>query len=149
MIMDYESIAALAPVNKTSALVTQQSCTEDSFYISQKEELRVLGLRKLDLMQEIVDLKERIGIDAGRSGQGAGTKFPKKILQHPLFKKYMHLKKEATILDKSIFELKKKVSAKKIPDDKFKEYVIHFLKTDYPDLYIEIKNKIRERDNNV
>lgn len=70
-----KDIYSLMPVNKTASIVVSQSGCSDNFLLSKKEQLKTLGLRKKDMMDNIINLKKTLGID-GRAGNGANTKYP-------------------------------------------------------------------------
>lgn len=79
-------IYGLRSVNKTAGIVTSQNGVTADFRLADKETLKVLGERKKFFMDAIIALKEEIGIDRSREGEGAKTKYPPKILRHPKFR---------------------------------------------------------------
>lgn len=137
-----KDIYSLMPVNKTASIVTSQYGCENSFLLSKKEQLKTLGLRKKDMMDNIINLKKTLGID-GRAGNGANTKYPKYIVRNPLFKTYLHNKEEINEIERQILKLKKDLADN--PEERGKDFnkiFVDKVKAEYPMIFSKIKSQI-------
>lgn len=129
------------PVNKTASFVTSQSGCTDSFLNSAKEELKLLGIKKLKLMEYIRHLKKELGISS-RSGNGASTKYPRHILNNPMFKSYLAAKEMASDLDREIMEARKRSGNENHFNDKD---ILDIIKQDNPDVFYNALKKTKEK----
>ena len=134
-------IYALTPINKTAALVTNQSGCSDDFYNNSKEELELLGKKKQDLMAHIRHLKEKLGID-GRENGGANTKYPRHIINNPIYKTYLSAKKQATELDNEIVIVRKKLNGR---NETITNIMKNIIRKEYPDIYWYAFKKAKEK----
>lgn len=131
-------IYGMSPVNKTARIVTGQSGCDDDFLTRNKEELKILGERKAQLMRICVDLKKEIGIDA-REGTGRKTKYPPKILRHKKFKMLMGVRDNLRELDAEIKALKNRIpKGEHICSEKF----VIIVKKQYPEIFETVKEII-------
>lgn len=130
----------LSPVNKSAAIVTSQAGVEDSFLVNPHEEVRLLGERKRKLADLCFKLKEEVGIDPQRDS--AKKAYPPHIFRHKSFKKLMSVKKQLTDIDIEINNARKRANSIEKPTP-FAEKITHLLKNNYPEIYEELKEKLR------
>jgi len=123
-----------APVNKTAALVTNQSGCTDTFLLPYHEQKRMLGIRKNELSKKIKDIK----IEMGANRQVHNNKQPRFMLKHPRQKELIRLVNEVNNIEKEILELKEKTREQ---GKKYTEFFFHIMKEKYPRQYEVVKRE--------
>lgn len=134
-------VYGLKPVNKTAGIVTSQNGVSDNFLLAEKQTLKVLGDRKKYFMDAIVGLKEDIGINSAREGQGAKKKYPRRILLHPKFKELQRLRGSITKLDAEIKEVRDRIK-KTEPLLSFEERFMQYMRENHSELYAKVRDMV-------
>lgn len=137
---DYDKILNSAPINKTAAIVTSQAGCDDNFLIKAKEEIQIYTKRKHAIEQQIVELKKIIGIDYRESSSG---KLPRKVLNHPEYKRFLRLREDVNELRQKIMDAKTRLDKKDKIDPNFFRLVTLHLRHRFPDIYSQIEEDIK------
>ena len=93
------------PINKAAAIATSQKYCSDEFLNNERQKIKVLGLRKAELANELAELKTELGVPHIK-----GSKYPPKIVRHYKFKHLTRLRKELLEIEQMIIDCKKKYS---------------------------------------
>jgi len=135
-------IYTLSPVNKSAGVVTSQAGVKDTFLLNTHERVKVLGARKRELADLCLELKLEIGIDPHRDSSRKA--YPPHIFRHKSFKRLMAVKRDLTNIDIEIAEARKE--AAKVPKTPYAEKIVHLLKINYPEIYLDLKEKLNNGD---
>lgn len=125
------------PVNKSAGIVTSQKDCSDEFLNNWKQKLRVLGLRKAELANELSELKSELGI-----AHVKGAKFPPKVLRHYKCKHLIRLRTEIIEVEQMIVDCKKE---KPLEVNLFSDRFMNLCKQNYPDVYKSLLDTLHGR----
>lgn len=124
------------PVNKTAALITNQSDCEDDFFLNQIEKLKSLGQQKAHYSKLAHSLKQEIGV-RGRWRQRDDV--PAYIYKNSKYPILLGVIDELKKIEESIIEIKKD-KKRYFDHGKF----IYLLREKYPDIFDEINKEANQ-----
>lgn len=135
----YEMLANSTPIDKTAALVANQSGCDGNIYNGDRETLEALGKQKRWLSDKVVELKRELKIKPNWNGKLV----PRHILNNPKYSRLVEMRERLSKIDGHIYELRQIL--KNENRSTFEVDFISEAKKRYPEIYEEIKSIIKGR----